>query len=134
MKTPRELLLDRQRQAQSNLDVIRRETLAGMNKVQPERATISLRDIFHSLRWHLTGMGAIWIFVVFLHLDTGRPSQAMASNPPAKTSSPQFIMVSVRENRRQLAEMIDSLPAENSRRELFRPKPRSERRREMVMA
>ena len=134
MKTPRELLLDRHRQAQSKLDAIRRETLAGMKKGQPERAAISLRDIFHSLRWHLTGMGAIWIFVLFLHLETGRPSQAMASNPPAKTSSPQFIMVSVRENRRQLAEMIDSPPAENSHRELFRPKPRSERRREMAVA
>jgi hypothetical protein len=127
VKTPPELLLERHRVAQSKLDAIRRETLARMEKFQLERSPISLREIFHSLRWHLAGMGAVWIFVLILQLDTGRPSQMMASIPPAKIPTPQITMASLRENRRQLAEMIDSRPPENQSRELFLPKPRSER-------
>jgi hypothetical protein len=133
MKTPRELLLERHRQAQSKLDAIRREVIAEMKKVEPERAAVSLRNIFRSLRWHLAGMGAVWVFVLFLHLETGRPSQMMASIPPAKIPT-QLILESLRENRRQLAELIDSHPTENQHRELFAPKPRSELRTDIFVS
>jgi len=133
MKTPRELLLNRHRAAQSELNAIRREMLASMEKVAPERSPMTLRDVLRSLRWHLAGMSAIWLFVLFLHLDTGRSPQMMAAILPAKTPR-QFIMVSVRENRRQLAEMMDVQPSENEHRGLFPPKPRSERRAEILGA
>lgn len=133
MKTPRELLLERHRQAQAKLDELRRKTIAGMKKAEPEHASISLRDIFRSLRWHLAGMGAVWVFVLFLHLETGRPTQMMASIPPAKIPV-QFILASLRENHRQLAEMIDSQPPEIQHRELFAPKPRSELRTDIFIS
>jgi hypothetical protein len=133
MKTPRELLLDRHRAAQSKLNAIRQGALASMEKDAPERSSMTLRDILRSFRWHLAGMGAVWVFVLFLHLDTSRAPQMMATVPPAKTLSRQFIMVSVRENRRQLSEMIEAQPPAGEHRELFLPKPRSERRFEMLL-
>jgi hypothetical protein len=112
MKTPRELLLERHREARSKLDAIRREALAGLGKNKSGREAISVKDLWHSLRWHLAGMGAIWVFVLFLHLDTGRPPQMMASIPTGKIPSPRVILVSLRENRRQLAEMMGPAPPE----------------------
>jgi hypothetical protein len=134
MKTPRELLLEQHRQAASKLDAIRRETLASMEKTARERSPISWRDVWHSLRWHLAGLSAVWVFVLFLNLDTGRSPQMMANIAPAKIPSPQIIVVSLRENRRQLAEMIDSRPPEKEPRELALPKPRSELRGETLIA
>ena len=133
MKTPRELLLERHRQVQSKLDAIRREALAPV-KDRRAPAPISLWDVMRSLRWHLAGMSAIWLFVLFLHLDTSPEQQMMATIPPAKTPPPQVIMVSVRENRRQLAEMMDAQPPANEHHEAVLPKPRSEWRGETLMA
>ena len=134
MKTPRELLLDRHREAQSKLNAIRQETLASMEKDAPDRSSMTLRDVLRSFRWHLAGMGAVWMFVLFLHLDTGRAPQIMATIPPAKNLPRQFIMVSVRENRRQLSEMMEAEPSASEHHGLFLPKPRSERRAEMLIA
>ena len=134
MKTPRELLLERHRMAQSKLDAIRREALASVEKVVPERSSISLRDVMRSLRWHLVGMSAIWLFVLVLHLNTNPGPQMMATIPPAKMPPPQVIMVSVRENRRQLAEMMDAGPPATEHHEPFLPKPRSEWRGETLTA
>ena len=83
-----------------------------------------------SLRWHLSGMGAIWLFVLILRLDTASAPETVASIPSAKIPSPQVIMVSLRENRRLLSEMIESRPGAAEARELFLPKPRSELRGE----
>jgi hypothetical protein len=105
-----------------------------MEKTARERSPISWRDVWHSLRWHLAGLSAVWVFVLFLNLDTGRSPQMMANIAPAKIPSPQIIVVSLRENRRQLAEMIDSRPPEKEPRELALPKPRSELRGETLIA
>jgi hypothetical protein len=134
MKTPRELLLEHHRQADSKLDALRRETLASLEEAAPERSPISWRDLWRSLRWHLAGLSAAWVFVLFLNLDTGRSPQLVATIAPAKIPSPQIIMVSLRENRRQLAEMIDSRPPEKEPRELALPKPRSELRGKTLIA
>jgi hypothetical protein len=134
VKTPRELLLGHHHQAQSKLDALRRETLASMEKGEPEHAPISLRDMLRSVRLHLAGMAAVWAFVLLLNMDTSPSPQMLASIPPAKIPSPQIMMVSLRENRRQLAELIDSRPPEKEHRELVLPKPRSERRSETLIA
>lgn len=134
MKTPRELLLKRHRQAQSKLDVIRREALATPAETKPKPAAISFRQLWHSLRWHVVGLSAIWVFILLLHFGANQSTQMMAAIPSTKAPSRQFIMTSVRENRRQLAEMIGPLAVENQRRDLSLPKPRSERRSEMLMA
>jgi hypothetical protein len=124
MKTPRELLFERHRHAQPKLDALRRETLAATTK--PVQPAMSLRDMLRSLRWHLAGMSALWALVLFLHLGTGSETSMIASIPPAKIPPPQVVMAALRENRRQLFEMIDARPPENEHRELILPKPRSE--------
>ncbi len=134
MKTPQELLLKRHRETQSKLDAIRREVLAPVEQKQRERSPISLRDMFRSLRWHLAGMSAVWVFVLLLHVDTSRTPQMNASLSNAKIPSPQVILVSLRDHRRQLSEMIEARPAENAPHDLFLPKPRSDRRGETLTA
>ncbi len=124
MKSPRDILLRHHRGAQTKLDAIRRAALA--QEVAPAQKPISLREIFHSLRWHLAGMSAIWLAVLILRADTGRAPQMMASIPSAKIPSPRVVMVSLWENRRLLFEMTDAHPPDAERRELTVPKPRSE--------
>jgi hypothetical protein len=132
MKTPRDILLRHHRGAQSTLDAIRRAALA--EEVAPAQKRISLRDIFQSLRWHIAGMSAIWLFVLILHADTGQPSPMVASVSPAKIPLPKVLMVSLRENRKLLFEMIGDQPRDGERRELIIPKPRSDRRGEFSIA
>jgi hypothetical protein len=131
MKTPREILLERHRAAQPKLDAVRRAALATV-KNAPESPRISLRQWLQSLRWHVVGLGAAWLFILFLRLDTNRVPGTMAAIPPAKIPPSQVIMASLRENRRQLLEMMEAnLPA-GKPPELFPAGPRSERREETV--
>ena len=132
MNTPRDILLRHHRNAQSKLDAIRRAALA--REVAPAQKRIWLHHIFQSLRWHLAGMSAIWLFVFILRADTGQSSPMVASIPSAKIPSPRVLMVSLRENRRLLSEMIGDPPRDGEGRELIVPKPRSERRREFSIA
>jgi hypothetical protein len=134
MKTPRELLLDHHRKAESRLDAVRRTALATIEKNEPESSPISLRDFFRSLRWHFAGISAVWLFIMFLHLDMGHAPTIMASVPPIKPASPQVIMASLRENRRLLYEMIEPHVSDGASGEQHLPKPRSDRRVETAVA
>jgi hypothetical protein len=134
MKTPRELLLDHHRKVESRLDAIRRTALATVKSTEPQSAPMSLRDFLRSLRWHFASISAIWLFILFLHLDTGRSSSMMASVPPIMPASPRIIMASLRENRRQLNEMIEPLSSDSEPRKQYPLKPRSDRRTETVIA
>jgi hypothetical protein len=131
MKTPRDILLKHHQNAQSRLDAIRHAALATI-ETQPA-ASISLREILRSLRWHLAGMSAVWLLVLILRADTN-PAPQLAATIPARIPPAQVMIASVREHRRQLSEMAGAYPPDGERRELFVPKPRSELRREMLMA
>lgn len=130
MKTPREILLQQHRQAQPKLDAIRRAVLA--SETQPVGTRMSLRDILRSLRWHLAGMSAVWLFVLILRADTGRAPVLAAAVP--QPPPPQVMIASLREHRRLLSEMTDAHPADGERFELLLPKPHSEVRREFQVA
>jgi hypothetical protein len=134
MKTPRELLLNHHREAESKLDAVRRAALATVKKIEPENSSMSLHDFLRSLRWHLASVSAIWLFIMFLHLDTGPAPSMMASASPMKPAPPQVIMASLRENRRQLYQMIEPLFLAPESRNHSVPKPRSDRRVEIVVA
>ena len=95
----------------------------------------ALRDWLLSLRWHLTALAAAWLVVAFLNLDlagsTGQPEViAREQNPPA-----QIILMTLRENRRQLLEMVGSVEArEAAPPKALPPRPRSEQRYESPTA
>ena len=130
MKTPRDLLLRRHRDAQPKLDAIRNAVLA--REMPPADAHMTLRDILRSLRWHLAAMSAVWLFVLILRADAGRGPVLAAATP--KPPPPAVMIASMREHRRLLSEMTDAHAAEAEPRELLMPKPRSEGRREFSIA
>ena len=134
MKTPRELLLKHHREAEPRLDAIRRDALAILATAQAESTPMQFVDFFRSLRWHLAGLAAVWLFIAILHLDTGHAPLMAASTPRSKIPPPQIIMAALRENRRQLFEMIEPHSADAESRGFFVPKPRSEAPAETFIA
>jgi len=108
--------------------------LATIEKNEPESSPMSLLDFLRSLRWHFAGISAIWLFIMFLHLNSGRAPTMMASVPSIKPASPRIIMASLRENRRQINEMIEPPSTDNEPRNQYLPKPRSDRRVETAVA
>ena len=134
MKTPRELLLEHHQKAQPRLDAIRRNALTRLSTAPAESAPLRLTDFFRSLRWHLAGLTAIWLFIAILHLDTAHAPLMTASAPRSKIPPPQVIMAALRENRRQLFEMIEPHSADAEPRGFFVPKPRSEAPTEALIA
>jgi hypothetical protein len=133
MKTPREILLKRHGGAEGKLDSARRAALVTLTKT-PESLGESWRDWLRSFRWHAVGLGAAWLVVALLHADTRHVPEMMAAIPSAKIPPARVIMTALRENRRQLSEMIGAeMPAAKSL-ELFPGRPRTERREEVFMA
>jgi hypothetical protein len=129
VKTPREILLQHHHSAQSKLDAIRKTVIS--KETQSGEAHTSWREILQSLRWHLAGMSAVWLLVLILRADSSTAPQ-FAASLPAKIP-PRVMLASLREHRRLLSEMTDAHPPDGERRELFLPKPRSERRAEILI-
>jgi hypothetical protein len=122
MKTPREILFARHRDAEPKLDAIRRLTLqqlAASPKSERDLRTSArqtsfpeslrlLLDWFRPLRWHLAGLAAVWLAILVLHSDTAISRPSLAGNKP-NASSPQ-LQLAFREHRRQLLELTESAP------------------------
>ena len=115
MKTPREILLRRHQAIEPKLDAIRQSVVADVAAVCDRREPVSAalterrynwREWLCALRWHLAGMGATWFVIALLGLSAGHPAGPMAAVPAQKIPSAQIIMASLRENRRELREMI----------------------------
>ena len=94
----------------------------------------SLRDFLWSLRWHLAGMSAIWLVIALLNLDSTQGSRMVAAVPPAKIPPPETIIASLRENRRQLSQIIEPQPADVEHHKTFTPQPHSQRREQTLLA
>ena len=129
MKTPREVLFERHQSAQPKLDAVRQEALTALGESSAEvrpRGSVSgpcapkwtserrpaparmcgVREFLLSFRWHLAGMSAVWLLVVLLNRDH---SPALAQNIVKENiPSPQRLLASLRENRRQLLELIEA--------------------------
>ena len=116
MKTPIEILFGRHRGATPKLDTVRQAVIAGLAHAhdateilsQSDRSRsgpASFRDFVLSMRWHLAGIGAVWILVVLLNRDhspTPVRDVARASNPPSEE-----LFTAWRENRRQVLELME---------------------------
>ena len=86
------------------------------------------REFIFSLRWHLAGMGAAWLVIVLLNLNVGHSAGLASAVPRGKIPSAQIILASLRENRRELMQMIQTPDSHDTGpRRLILPQPRSQR-------
>jgi hypothetical protein len=139
MKTPREILLERHHAVESKLDAIRQSALAavGDRREADSPAVTDRRDRWResliSLRWHLAGLGAAWLVIVLLNLSVGHSVGLAAAIPRGKIPSPQIILASLRENRRELLELIQPVEwREVQPPKSILPRPRSQRCHEIL--
>ncbi len=133
MKTPREILLQRHRSVTPRLDKIRSKVVADLT-APPDRESQQpvvagfLREFLLPLRWHLAGMSALWLLAALLSIDrASTPSQTAKASSP----SPQMAAATLFENRRQLAEMINS-PTDDTAPPTTAPQPFIPRRRSAI--
>jgi len=70
------------------------------------------RQFLWSLRWHLAGMSAAWVVAVLLSIDrTPGPVQAAENR---SSTSPQQLLAALRENQRQVRELIAAPDSEST--------------------
>ena len=118
MKTPREVLFGRYQAAEPKLDAIREKVVAGLAPdapihtartppADPRRASaleVGWRQFLWSLRWHLAGLSAAWLVVMTFNIDsTATPVHEVARQD---APSPRQLLAALRENQRQLRELI----------------------------
>ena len=133
MKTPREVLLQRHQSVTPRLDKIRRNVVADLTTVPDHKTERSIAAAFLSeflspFRWHVAGMSALWLVAALLNIDGSTPAQTAKAN-----SSPQVLAAALSENRRQLAEMINS-PADDAATSTAVPQPFIPRRRSAIQS
>lgn len=114
MKTPRQVLFDRHRAIEPKLDALREKVLARMAAKHQDAGDArtpallpALRALLQSLRWHAAGLGALWAIILVFH------SASEAAPPPVlakKSPPPRQLLMALRENRRQVLELIESSP------------------------
>ena len=121
MKTLREVLLEKHQAVEPKLDAIREQLTAGLaagttdaparaksmeRSWQPDASTfqISWHRFLWSLRWHLAGLSAVWLVVLFLNVDHTPDLMQGATRRDAPT--PRQFLAALRENQRQLRELI----------------------------
>jgi hypothetical protein len=136
MKTPRELLLNRHAAANRKLDAIRAQVLAAESGDPIGNRQSAIGNFWRSLLWPhpkaWAGLAAVWVVIIGVNLSLREPAPVVAQRtaPPA----PQ-IMAALQEQKRMLAELTDSTPpAEAVPPKDFKPRPRSQARRETMSA
>jgi hypothetical protein len=141
MKAPREILFQRHQAAEPKLDAIRETVVASVDDRRAANPpAISgpdshWREFWFSLRWPLAGMSAVWLMIVLLNLNVGHSVSLASAVPVGKIPSAQIILASLRENRRELLEMIQSSESREAwPSKLFPLQPRSERFPETLTA
>ncbi len=114
MKTLKELLFERRRTAEPGLDLARREFLARLGSqpspLRREQHSFSLlwREYILPVRWHLAGLGAAWLVVWLLNLDTSPAPAAQVAKEDIPTTRELF--TALRQNRQQILELTESPP------------------------
>ncbi|MGD0260395.1 MAG: hypothetical protein ABSD29_11295 [Verrucomicrobiota bacterium] len=139
MKTPREVLFGQHQAAEPKLDAIREKVVVGLAPdapvrskrlppVVPRRASAleaGWRQFWWSLRWHLAGLSAAWLAVVALNI--GSPPAPAARAARQDETSPRQLLAALRENQRQLRELIEAPAAEPApESQTPAPSPRSQ--------
>ena len=124
MKTPREVLFGQHQAAEAKLDAIREKVVAGLapdalvrtKQIPPavprEASALEAgwRQFWWSMRWHLAGLSAVWLVVMALSFDTSpAPTHAVGRED---APSQRQLLAALRENQRQLRELIGAPAAE----------------------
>jgi hypothetical protein len=131
MKTLREVLLRQHQDAESKLDTIREQVVANLANESRREAPRQrdfrgargfIAEFLLPLRWHLAGMSALWVMIAVLNSEPAPVSPAMVAKE--QTPEPPQLLAAVRENRRQVLELIDGASVESTARP-FVPRPRS---------
>jgi len=129
MKTPREILIERHRDAEPKLDAIRQKALEGLERKSADDCSRRREDhhggspirllnsaaarllgssVVRSWRWHIAGLSAAWLAIALLNVDrTPTPSPTIVKQ---NIPSAHQLLTAMRENRRQLLEIM-ALPA-----------------------
>lgn len=121
MKTPRDILLERHRDAEAKLDAIREKVVATEMPVAarharpsfPIRAALALwRELFLPCGPIWAGVAAVWLVIVALHLSAGeKPGMAGRSSQPVDANA----LMALRERRQLMAQLlgpVSSSPAD----------------------
>ncbi|HWN96895.1 MAG TPA: hypothetical protein VNT99_17840 [Methylomirabilota bacterium] len=137
MKTPREILLARHQAVQPKLDALRKQVLATLIQPADEQRSLahsfieSCYNCFRVPRFAWGGFAAAWLVILALHFAArdAAPEQSLALTQarPAET------LQAVREQKRLLAELTGLLETPERETPRFVPRPRSERRHQLIM-
>ena len=116
MKTPRELLFEQHKNAQPDLDQIRRDVLKKLagDANPPENRIWGLSWLLGALRspagrCQIAGLGAAWAVILALNLVAGHDTSTAPAN--TRAGADRTVSVAWREYRRQLSEALESQTA-----------------------
>ena len=90
--------------------LLRSPFLRSIEAARQRRPTTGLREMLLSLRWHLAGMSVAWMLVALSNIDHS-PSP-VATVARERIPSPQQLLAAIRENPRQLLELMELPVAE----------------------
>jgi hypothetical protein len=138
MKTPREILLARSRDAEPKLDAIRNDVVAKCvaahavgesDERQPAlKLSLVVMKIWQELIWPCRriwlGMAAAWVVILTLNIASGEATP-MATNL-ASRPTPEVLAL-LQEQRRMMVQLLEPLPSMEASRPKV-PGPRSEQR------
>ena len=137
MKTPREILLTRHEAAEPKLDTLREKVLATV-KPRPkqtwrfEEFVNRARNLLRVPRFAWIGLAAAWLVIIALQFSA-RDSTSIPSAAFTQRQPPTETLQAVREQKRLLAELTGLIEKPEGEAPRFVPRPRTERRRELVM-
>lgn len=140
MKTPREILFERHRQAEPKLDAVRRKALAALPVAgSVNNAHFNTRAAFHPARAVLrktwleliwpsrrvwAGMAVIWLGVLAANLEMKATSTTV---PAVQSAHTRELAWAFEERQRLLAELLVPVSPPPAAAARFNPGPRSER-------